>query len=181
MRRDERGVVSAPLVVSVVIAIAALTAFASVGAVRWLRTESAVAAHDSSLTALFAEAPIANRREAWFRVGTLDIGVVQARPLADGRLGLRVLVLSPDGSGRCCTLATTPTGEIESRPGFESASGEGEVVAPRLEEFTIAVPPGDGSVVVDVVDLATHASTGSFTLDLADLQMPDDPWALVVR
>ena len=172
---------SAPLVLVAALAVVGLIALSGLGAVRWLRGERLDALHDASLTTLFDEAPIANRREAWFRIDELDIGVVEARPLADGRLGFRVLVLSQDGSGECCTL-TTPGAEIESRPGFESAStDDGTVVGPpRLEEFTLALPSGAGPIEIDVVDLVTDTPIGSFEIDLDDLRVPADPWAPLV-
>ncbi len=172
---------SAPLVLVAALAVVGLIALSGLGAVRWLRGERLGALHDASLTTLFEEAPIANRREAWFRVDRLDIGVVEARPLADGRLGLRVLVLSQDGSGECCTL-TSPAAEIESRLGFESVSTDDgtEVEPPRLEEFTFALPAGSDPIEVDVVDLVTDTSIGSFEIELGDLRLPADPWAPLV-
>jgi hypothetical protein len=75
---------------------------------------------DSLLPTQFHEAPMVNQREAWSTVDGLDIGVVQVRPLADGRLGFRILLIATEASrlsGDCCTLAD-PASESDAVTGL---------------------------------------------------------------
>ena len=135
---------------------------------------------DSYLSTRFYEAPMVNRLEAWFEVGDLDVGVLQVRPLADGRIGLRVLLVAdgPDGSrGDCCMLVTRPPSETESTPGLRGAPlvfGE-RMLPTRLEDFMLAVPADAGRTFdVSVVDVGTRDEVGSFTVNLDDLRVPED-------
>ena len=133
---------------------------------------------NSWLPTQFYEATMVNGREAWFAVGSLDIGVLQVRPLADGRIGIRILLIAtePRGlMGDCCMLVTEPPSETESILGLR-----GDLLTPgettlrtRLEDFMLAVPAEAGRTLeVHVVEVGTMDEVGSFTVSLDDLRVP---------
>jgi hypothetical protein len=132
----------------------------------------------SSLVERFLEEPVLNRREAWFEVGDLDVAVLEVRPLDDGRVGLRILVISEEGaSADRWTLATTTLpSQVEPRPGRTFVPGLVEEGAQptRIGDFVVAAPSGLGrEFEVRVVDVVTGAEVGAFGVDLDDLSVPE--------
>ena len=164
-----------PPYAGVMLAIAAFAILAaSVGTVAgvvFLREERR--AVGSSLVERFLEEPVVNRREAWFEVGDLDVAVLEVRPLDDGRVGLRILVIAEEGaSADRWTLATTLPSQVEPRPGHTFVPGVVDESAQRtrVADFVVAAPSGlERAFEVRVVDMATGAEVGTFDVDLDDL------------
>ncbi len=132
----------------------------------------------SSLVERFLEEPVVSRREAWFEVGDLDVAVLEVRGLADGRVGLRVLVIAEEGaSADRWTLATTTLpSQVEPRPGHTFVPGVVDKGAERtrVADFVVAAPSGLGRAFeVRVVDIATGAEAGAFDVDLDELSVPE--------
>jgi hypothetical protein len=132
----------------------------------------------SSLVERFLEEPVVSRREAWFEVGDLDVAVLEVRGLADGRVGLRVLVIAAEGaSADRWTLATTRLpSQVEPRPGHTVVPGVVDHGAERtrVADFVVAAPSGLGRVFeVRVVDIATGAEAGAFEVNLDELAVPE--------
>ena len=126
----------------------------------------------SSLVERFLEEPVLNRREAWFEVAVLEV-----RPIDDGRVGLRILVIAEEGaSADRWTLATTLPSQLEPRPGHTFVPGVVDESAQRtrVADFVVAAPSGLGRAFeVRVVDIATGAEVGTFDVDLDDLSVPE--------
>lgn len=162
----------AMLAVVVVAAILAAAAWIGVEAMALRREHQAAGA---TLEERFTEAPIVNQREAWFTIGDLDLGVLEVRPLDDGRLGLRVLVVAEEGArGDCCTLTTAMSAQVTSRPGRTMVPGlADETQVSRIEDLVLAVPASLGRrFEVGVVDVETGDEVGSFTVELDGLRVP---------
>jgi hypothetical protein len=164
------GVLLAVAVVAILVAAVGTGA----GVVFLRREHQAVGA---SLAERFLQAPVVNAREAWFEVGDLEVGVLEVRPLDDGQVGVRVLLIAAEGApADRWTLITELPSQVEPRPGRTFVPGivDEDVPRTRVGDFVLATPSGLGrELEVRVVDVGTTEEIGAFTIDLDDLSVPD--------